>query len=132
MNPSIRFASILTLGVAFTGCEKSEVRESNSSLPAAPQISVPVKVAPDGAIATRVKKGVGEILNKSPDSIRDSDRFVQNLGADSLDIVEIVMVTEEAFGIEIKDEDAVRIVTVGQLVEYVEARLKEVPLKSVR
>jgi acyl carrier protein len=50
--------------------------------------------------------------------------FVDDLGADSLDIVELVMAFEEAFGIDIPDEDAEKITTVKQAVDYIEAKKK--------
>lgn len=67
---------------------------------------------------------IGEQLNKPKDSIKEEDTLVA-LGADSLDQVEIVMKIEERFGIEIKDEDAEKLVTVGQAVDYVDSLVKK-------
>ena len=53
-----------------------------------------------------------------------SASFVDDLGADSLDIVELVMAFEEAFGIDIPDEDAEKITTVKQAIDYIEAKKK--------
>lgn len=61
---------------------------------------------------------IAEKLNMSSDQIKVTSTF-KDLGADSLDIVEIIMSFEEAFGIEIKDEDAEKIKTVGEAVELI-------------
>ena len=76
----------------------------------------------DAAVDARVRKEIGEILGKSPETIKATDHFVRDLGADSLDTVEIVMAVEEAFNIAIADEDAVKLVTVGDLIDYVSAK----------
>ena len=63
---------------------------------------------------------IAEQLAKPEDSITESSHFVDDLGADSLDTVEIIMAIEEAFGIEIPDEDAEKIATVKAAIEYIE------------
>ncbi|PCI39956.1 MAG: acyl carrier protein [Thiotrichales bacterium] len=63
-----------------------------------------------------------EQLGVKEDQIAPDASFVEDLGADSLDTVELVMALEEEFGSEIKDEDAERIKTVGQLLEYVKGQ----------
>lgn len=70
-------------------------------------------------IAARVKKIVVEQLGVDADKVTDNASFVDDLGADSLDTVELVMALEEEFGIEIPDEDAEKISSVDQAIEYV-------------
>ena len=71
-------------------------------------------------IGERVKKIVVEHLGVEPDKVTDSASFIDDLGADSLDTVELVMAFEEEFGIEIPDDAAESIVTVGDAVKYIE------------
>ena len=70
--------------------------------------------------AERVKKIVVEHLNVDADKVTDSASFIEDLGADSLDTVELVMAFEEEFGIEIPDDAAESIVTVGDAVKYID------------
>ena len=70
--------------------------------------------------AERVKKIVKEHLNADEDKITDNASFIEDLGADSLDTVELVMAFEEEFGIEIPDDAAESIVTVGDAVKYID------------
>lgn len=72
------------------------------------------------AIFDEVKEVVVEQLNANPDEVKEDSKFVEDLGADSLDVVELVMALEEKFGIEIPDEDAEKIQTVGDAVKYIE------------
>ena len=67
-----------------------------------------------------VEKIIAENLNIAVDSIKDDSHFVNDLGADSLNIVEVVMAIEEEFDIEIPDEDAETLLTVGQVKQYIE------------
>jgi len=76
-------------------------------------------------IADRVKKIVMEQLQAKEDALKPEARFVEDLGADSLDTVELVMALEEEFGLEIPDEDAEHILTVGKLVDYLEQKLNQ-------
>ena len=69
-------------------------------------------------ISERVKKVIKESLAK--DSVTESSNFIDDLGADSLDVVEIVMDLEEEFGITIEDTDAEHIRTVGDAIEFLE------------
>src|SRR5271166_4317050 len=71
-------------------------------------------------IAERVKKIVVEHLGVEPDKVVDSANFIDDLGADSLDTVELVMAFEEEFGVEIPDDQAETIVTVGDAVKFLE------------
>ena len=70
--------------------------------------------------AERVKKIVVEHLNVEADKVVDNASFIEDLGADSLDTVELVMAFEEEFGIEIPDDAAESIVTVGDAVKYID------------
>ena len=72
------------------------------------------------SIAERVKDLVVEQLGVNPEQVTPGASFVDDLGADSLDTVELVMAFEEEFEIEIPDEDAEKILTVGNAIEYVE------------
>ena len=70
--------------------------------------------------AERVKKIVVEHLNVDAEKVTENASFIEDLGADSLDTVELVMAFEEEFGIEIPDDAAESIVTVGDAVKYIE------------
>jgi acyl carrier protein len=73
------------------------------------------------AIFDRVKEIIVDQLGVDEEAVTPEASFVEDLGADSLDIVELVMALEEEFGIEIPDEDAEKIATVGDAVEYIKA-----------
>ena len=70
--------------------------------------------------AERVKKIVVEHLNVDADKVTEAASFIEDLGADSLDTVELVMAFEEEFGIEIPDDAAESILTVGDAVKYID------------
>jgi acyl carrier protein len=72
-------------------------------------------------ILEKVKSVTVEQLNVEEDDVVEDAAFVDDLGADSLDIVELVMALEEEFGIAIPDEDAESIKTVGDAVAYIDA-----------
>ena len=72
----------------------------------------------------RVKKVVVEQLDVNEEEVTPSASFVDDLGADSLDVVELVMGLEEEFDIEIPDEDAEKISTVADAVSYIEEKTK--------
>lgn len=72
----------------------------------------------------RVKKVVVEQLEVSEDEVTENASFVDDLGADSLDVVELVMGLEEEFDIEIPDEDAEKIATVGNAISYIDDKTK--------
>jgi acyl carrier protein len=76
-------------------------------------------------IEQRVKKIVAEQLGVNEADIKIDSSFVDDLGADSLDTVELVMALEEEFECEIPDEDAEKITTVKQAVDYVNNNLKK-------
>lgn len=74
------------------------------------------------SISEKVKSIIVEQLGAKPEEVTPSASFVNDLGADSLDTVELVMALEEEFGIEIPDEDAEKIVTVDDAVKYIEKK----------
>lgn len=74
-------------------------------------------------IMEQVKQIVVEQLNVSEEEVVPTASFVDDLGADSLDVVELVMELEEKFDLEISDEDAEGIATVGDAVRYIEERV---------
>lgn len=76
------------------------------------------------ALFDDVKAVVVEQLNVNPDEVKEESKFVEDLGADSLDVVELVMALEEKFDIEIPDTDAEKIVTVGNAMAYIETHKK--------
>ena len=75
------------------------------------------------SIEERVKKIVAEQLGVKEEDIQNSASFVEDLGADSLDTVELVMALEEEFETEIPDEDAESITTVQHAIDYIESHL---------
>ena len=70
-------------------------------------------------IEQRVKKIVSEQLGTDAANVKNESSFIDDLGADSLDTVELVMALEEEFGTEIPDEDAEKITTVQQAIDYI-------------
>ena len=73
-------------------------------------------------VAERVKKIVVEHLGVEADKVVDSANFIDDLGADSLDLVELIMAMEEEFGMEIADEEAEKLRTVQDVINFVTAR----------
>jgi acyl carrier protein len=74
---------------------------------------------------TRVKEIIVEQLGVDPAEVTAGASFVNDLGADSLDTVELVMAFEEEFGVEIPDDEAEKIQTVGNAVDYVKTHVKK-------
>ena len=72
--------------------------------------------------ADRIKAIIAEQLGVKPEEVTDQAKFIEDLGADSLDTVELVMALEEEFGIEIPDEDAEKMVSVGDAIKYIEEK----------
>jgi acyl carrier protein len=73
----------------------------------------------DHEVVGKVKKMVASQLGKSEEEISLESAFIEDLGADSLDLVELVMAMEDEFGLEISDEDAERIVTVQDVINHI-------------
>ncbi len=74
----------------------------------------------DKSIEQRVKDIIVEQLGVTADQVTPEAKFIEDLGADSLDIVELVMALEEEFGSEIPDEQAEKLLTVGDVVKHIE------------
>jgi acyl carrier protein len=74
----------------------------------------------ENSIEQRVRKIIVEQLDVKPDQVTPEAKFIEDLGADSLDIVELIMALEEEFGHEIPDEEAEKLLTVGDVVKYIE------------
>ena len=74
------------------------------------------------SIEERVKKIVVEQLGVKDDEVKNSASFVDDLGADSLDTVELVMALEEEFDCEIKDEEAEKITTIQEAIDFIKAK----------
>ena len=76
-------------------------------------------------VAEKVKEIVVKQLDVSEDQVTPEAKFIEDLGADSLDQVELIMALEEEFGADIPDEDAEKLQTVGDAISYVEAKSQE-------
>jgi acyl carrier protein len=74
------------------------------------------------AVEEKVKAIIAEQLGVKPEEVTTEASFVDDLGADSLDTVELVMAFEEEFSIEIPDEDAEKITTVGEAIKYIDKK----------
>ena len=79
----------------------------------------------DDAILAQLKIRIAEQLGADPDKITSETSFVSDLGADSLDTVELVMELEEEFDIDIPDADAENIRTIGDAIRYIQQRMKD-------
>ena len=77
------------------------------------------------SVEEKVIKIIAEKLNVSEDQVKPEASFVDDLGADSLDLVELVMAMEEEFEMEISDEEAEKLRTVGDVLNFVKERVKE-------
>jgi acyl carrier protein len=76
-------------------------------------------MADKDAVLDKVKEIIVDQLGVEEDEVTPQAHFIEDLGADSLDIVELVMALEEEFGLEIPDEEAEKISTVGDAVDYI-------------
>ncbi len=72
------------------------------------------------SIEEKVKDIIVEQLGVNPEQVTATASFIEDLGADSLDTVELVMAFEEEFSVEVPDEDAEKLLTVGDVVKYIE------------
>jgi acyl carrier protein len=77
------------------------------------------------SIDKRVKEIIVEQLGVNESEVTPEAKFVDDLGADSLDLVELVMALEEEYNMEISDEDAEKILTVGDAIEYIQAHVTQ-------
>ena len=75
-------------------------------------------------VEAKLKGIVVDRLNAEPENFKPEASFVEDLGADSLDIVELIMGIEEEFDIEIPDEDAEKLTTVGDAMKYIMSKLE--------
>lgn len=73
-------------------------------------------------IETKVKEIIVEQLNVNADDVKPEAKFIEDLGADSLDQVELVMAFEEEFELDIPDEDAEKLTTVGAAIDYIQSK----------
>jgi acyl carrier protein len=83
-----------------------------------------VEEIPMASVDEKVKHIIVEQLGVDEDEVKLEASFVDDLGADSLDVVELVMALEEEFELEISDEDAEKLVTVQKAIEYIQANAK--------
>lgn len=74
------------------------------------------------AVESKIKAIIAEQLGVKPEEVTPNASFVDDLGADSLDTVELIMALEEEFSIEIPDEDAEKMKTVGDVIKYIEEK----------
>ncbi len=74
------------------------------------------------ALFEDIKEVVVEQLSVNPDEVKEDAKFVEDLGADSLDVVELVMALEEKFDIEIPDDEAEKIQTTKDVIAYIESK----------
>ncbi|MBF0492829.1 MAG: acyl carrier protein [Deltaproteobacteria bacterium] len=79
---------------------------------------------PNTSVENKIIRIISEQLGISEDEIQGDSNFVEDLGADSLDIVELIMAMEEEFEMEIPDEEAEKLLMVQDVVEYVKKRVK--------
>lgn len=77
------------------------------------------------SVEQKVREIIVEQLGVDPEQVTREASFVEDLGADSLDTVELVMALEEEFDLEIQDEEAEKLATVGDAIEYIEGRLEQ-------
>ncbi len=74
------------------------------------------------AVESKIKSIIAEQLGVKPEEVTPNASFVDDLGADSLDTVELIMALEEEFSVEIPDEDAEKMKTVGDVIKYIEEK----------
>jgi acyl carrier protein len=85
----------------------------------------PTNFMAEKSIEEKVKDIIVEQLGVNPEQVTPQASFIEDLGADSLDIVELVMAFEEEFSVEVPDEDAEKLQTVGDVIKYIEERAKQ-------
>lgn len=77
------------------------------------------------SVFERLKEIIVDRLNVKPSAVTEDASFLEDLGADSLDVIELIMAIEDNFGIEIPDEDIEKVVTVGDAVRYIKKKIGE-------
>lgn len=82
-------------------------------------------MASEKSVEQRVKDIIVQQLNVKPEEVKDDAKFIEDLGADSLDTVELVMALEEEFDKEIPDEEAEKLQSVGDVIKYIEDLLQK-------
>jgi acyl carrier protein len=130
---SERVVALLVVGVAastplcFAGADTAPRRHATQPQATQPQAAASDKVAPpsDSAIETEIKKIVGNGLGVPIAEVTDNASFVDDLGADSLDTIELVMDFENHFEMEIPDEICEKLTTVRAATAYISSRLHE-------
>jgi len=88
--------------------------------PIYPPTTTTIIMADETNIEQKVRDIIVEQLGVNADQVTTEAKFIEDLGADSLDTVELVMAFEEEFGIEVPDEEAEKLLTVGNVVQYIE------------
>jgi acyl carrier protein len=88
--------------------------------PIYPPTTTTIIMADETNIEQKVRDIIVEQLGVNADQVTPEAKFIEDLGADSLDTVELVMAFEEEFGIEVPDEEAEKLLTVGNVVQYIE------------
>jgi acyl carrier protein len=99
-------------------------KHRNPPLKRAPDSQISFKAMSEKSIAEKVKDIIVEQLGVNPEQVTENASFIEDLGADSLDTVELVMAFEEEFGVEVPDEDAEKLQAVGDVVKYIEDKQK--------
>ena len=79
----------------------------------------------------KVRKLLAEQLNIAPDKIDLKSRVIEDLGADSLDVVEMLMVLEDEFNVTVSDEESLQLKTVGDIVNLIDSKTKKSYLKYI-
>ena len=82
-------------------------------------------MADEAALRAKVISIISEQLGVAEEQCTDGAKFIEDLGADSLDTVELVMAFEEEFGIEVPDEDAEKLTSVGDVISYVNEKAED-------
>ena len=93
--------------------------------PSQPTHQQKIFVMSEKSIEEKVKDIIVEQLGVNPEQVTTNASFIEDLGADSLDTVELVMAFEEEFSIEVPDEDAEKLQKVGDVVSYIEGKLQK-------
>jgi acyl carrier protein len=118
---SFRFLPLAAAIVLAAACGKTEPGTAPAGAARIPTFHHPQR-EPMSDIEARVKKIIAEQLGVEESQVTNEKAFVADLGADSLDVVELVMALEDEFGIEIPDEDAEKITTVQGAIDYASAK----------